>query len=89
MCKCAVTKLPYLLRYVPDQRKTQQMCDKAISKNGGTLFLTTTKIKKYVIKQLINNPHALEFVLEGYKTQKMCDKAFNKSLHAFFYILDQ
>ena len=26
----AVRKLPYLLRYVPDQYKTQQMCDNAI-----------------------------------------------------------
>ena len=35
MCKHVVKKLPYLLRYVPDQYKTQQMCDKAIlySKN--------------------------------------------------------
>ena len=33
MCKHAVKKLPYLLRYVP---KTQQMCDKAILENVGT-----------------------------------------------------
>ena len=30
-------KLPYLLRHVPDQYKTQQMCNKAILENGGTL----------------------------------------------------
>ena len=30
MCKHAVKKLPYLLRYVLDQYKSQQMCDKAI-----------------------------------------------------------
>ena len=35
MCKHAVKKLPYLLRYVPDWYKIQQMCDKAILKNGG------------------------------------------------------
>ena len=28
--------LPYLLRYVSDQYKTQEMCDKAILGNGGT-----------------------------------------------------
>ena len=28
--KHVVKKLPYLLRYVPDQYKTQQICDKAI-----------------------------------------------------------
>ena len=26
ICKHAVKKLPYLLRYVPDQHKTQQVC---------------------------------------------------------------
>ena len=31
MCKHAVKKLPFLLRYNPNQ----QMCDKAILKNGG------------------------------------------------------
>ena len=33
---------PYLLRYVPDQYKTQQMCDKVnleIIRNSGTLSL--------------------------------------------------
>ena len=37
MCKQVVKKLLYLIRYVPDQYKTQQMCDIAISENGGTL----------------------------------------------------
>ena len=44
-----------VLRYVPDQDKTQQMCDKAILENGGILMSVpdATKIKKFVIKQLI------------------------------------
>ena len=37
MCKNAVRKLPYVLRYVPNQYKTQQMYDKAILENGVTL----------------------------------------------------
>ena len=37
MCKHAVKKLTYLLRYVPDQYKTQQMHDKAIFENDGTI----------------------------------------------------
>ena len=37
MCKHEVKKLPYLLRYVPDQYKTQQTCDKADLENGGIL----------------------------------------------------
>ena len=37
MCKHAVKKLPCLLRYVLDQYKTQQMSDKAVLENVGTL----------------------------------------------------
>ena len=35
--KHVIRKLPYLYWYVPDQYKPQQMCDKAILENGGTL----------------------------------------------------
>ena len=37
MCKHAARKLPFLIRRIPDQYKTQHMCGKAISKNGGPL----------------------------------------------------
>ena len=37
MCKHAVRKLPFVIRYVPGRYKTQQMCDKGILENGGTL----------------------------------------------------
>ena len=46
MCKHVVKKLPYLIRYVPDQCKTQQMCDKAILENGGTLKSLSDLIQK-------------------------------------------
>ena len=35
MSKHAVTKLPFVIRYVPDQYKTQQMCDNVILENRG------------------------------------------------------
>ena len=37
MCKHAVRKLPFVIRYVPDRYNTQQMFHKAALKNGGTL----------------------------------------------------
>ena len=37
MCKNEVKKLPFVTRYVPDLYETQQTCDKAIQKYGGTL----------------------------------------------------
>ena len=54
MCKHAVKKLPYLLRYVPAQHKTQQMFDKAILENSGTVKYAPDYYK-CVIKQLIIN----------------------------------
>ena len=41
LCKHAVEKLPYLLRYVSDQCKGQKMCDKAVLENDGTLKSVT------------------------------------------------
>ena len=38
MCKTGVKKLPFVIRYVPDQYKTQHMFDKAALENGGTVF---------------------------------------------------
>ena len=37
MCKHAFKKLSFTIGYVPDQYKSQQMCDKAVLENGGTL----------------------------------------------------
>ena len=49
MCKHAVKKLPYLLRYVSDQYETQQICDKAILENGETLEYILGCFKSQVI----------------------------------------
>ena len=37
MCKQAIKKLVYLLGYVPDQCKTQEMCYKPILENAAIL----------------------------------------------------
>ena len=36
-CVRWVKELPVILRYISDQYKSQEMCDKAILENGGTL----------------------------------------------------
>ena len=54
MCRHAVKKLPYLLKYIIDTYETQQRCDKAILENAGTLKYVpdSTNIMKCVIKPL-------------------------------------
>ena len=66
MFKHAVKKLPYLLRCVPDQYKTHQMCDKAIVENGGTLKSVPdcNKNQEMCNKAVNNYPHALEYFPE-------------------------
>ena len=65
MFKHAVKKIPYLLRYVSDQYRTQQMCDKAIIENGGTLKCVPDWYKNQEMcnKAVDNYPHALEFLM--------------------------
>ena len=55
MCKNASKKLSFVIKYVPDQYKVKQMCDKVIIENGGMLgFIPDCyKDKKCVIKLLI------------------------------------
>ena len=53
MCNYAVKKLLYVMWFVPDWGKIQQMFD---IENGGTynLFLTATETNKCAIKLLTN-----------------------------------
>ena len=89
MCKPAVKKIPYLVRYiykVLDQFKTHKMCYKAILRNGGALKSVPDcyKNKKMCKKAFENYRHALEFVPECYKTHNMCGKAvdtYNSKCH--------
>ena len=37
MCKNAAKKLPFVIKYVPDQYKTQKICDKANLEYGEML----------------------------------------------------
>ena len=55
LCKNAVTRLQFPIKYVPDRYKTQQMCYKIIKRNGGILILllTTTRIKTCIMKLLM------------------------------------
>ena len=68
MCKYVVKKLPF-------QYKTQQMFDKAILENGGTLtyVLDCYKNQEMCNKGVDNYPYSLDYVPECYKTQKMGD----------------
>ena len=66
-----IKKIPFLIRYVPDQYKTQQMCDKALLENGETLKSGPDCYRNQEMcnKAIDNYPHALELIPKCYKTQ--------------------
>ena len=88
MCKHAVKKLPYLLRYVPYQYKTQ-LCDKDILENGERLKSVPDchKTQEMCNIAVDNYPHALEFLPECIMTQaqEICDKADDRCYCIWFY----
>ena len=45
MCNHAVKKLMFLIKYVPCEYKTQQMGNKAVAENGGTLTFVSDNYK--------------------------------------------
>lgn len=72
MCKHAVKKLPFVIRYVFDQYSTEQMCDKAILENGGKpqFVYGCYKYQQMCDKTVDNYPQTLKVVSDFYKTQK-------------------
>ena len=65
-------KLHYLLRYVFDQNKTQETCERVVLENGGTSKSVSYWYKNQWMsnKAFENYSHTLEFVPECYNTQK-------------------
>ena len=53
MFKNAAKKLLFAITYFSDWYKTQEMCNKIIEENVGTLNFITTRIKKCIMKLLI------------------------------------
>ena len=72
MCKYAVQKLSFAIRYVPYRYKTQQMCDNAmLIVLQYNFFQNVARLKKCVIK-LSTYYFAFYFIPDCYKTQEMC-----------------
>ena len=63
MWKHPVETLPFVIRYVADRYKTQEMCEN-ILENGGTLKSDSYKNKQMYSKAFDNSTHILEFVFD-------------------------
>ena len=68
VCKHAVKKLGFAIRYVSDRYKTQQICNEAIIENGGALESVPHQYKtQKMCDKAVDNVRALQFVPDYYK----------------------
>ena len=75
--KHAVKILPFVIKYVPDQYNTQEICDKAVDKYAHALEFVPDCIKTQKMSNKAANTYfsTVQFVPESYRTQEMYNKA--------------
>ena len=88
MCKNAFNKLPFVILYVLDQHKGQEMWNKFILENGGMLkvYFWLLQEWKKCDKSVSNYAHTLEFVPNSCKSEKMCNETVDTYPSAIQFI---
>ena len=76
MYKHTVKKLSFLIKYVPDRCKAQQLCDKVIIENDIMIMFMPDQYITQECDNVVNNyPDTLESVPDCFMTQKLCNNA--------------
>ena len=88
MYKNAFKKLPFVILYVLDQHKGQEMWNKFILENGGMLkvYFWLLQEWKKCDKSVSNYAHTLEFVPNSCKSEKMCNETVDTYPSAIQFI---
>ena len=91
MCKNAVEKFTFVIKYVPDQCKTKEIYEKVVIENCGMLGLITDcyKNQKMCDKAVGTYPTAMQLVSECYKSRKMCNKAVDTRTFIIYSVPDK
>ena len=69
-----VKKLLFVVKYVPDQYKTNEMCGKVIIQNSGMSEFFPDEDQEMADKAVDHYSHSLRFVADSYKTGIMYNK---------------
>ena len=90
MCDEAVDTYHSLIKYAPDQFKTQEMCDKAVFRCRFVFDSVPDQYKTQKIsdKMVSEDPFKLKYCHNRCKTQEMCHKAVDDFLPALKFDLD-
>ena len=79
MCKNAVKKLPFVIKYVSDRYQIKGMCNKVIVENGGMLEF----VPDWIVSTYLS---AIQFVPECKKSLEMCVKAVTTCFFVFDFV---
>ena len=89
MCDKAVDDYADVLDFVPDQYKTQEMCDKAVDDCHTLEFVSDQyRSSKMCDKIVSDNSFKLKYCNDRYKTQEICDKIVDDFLPALKFVSD-
>ena len=90
MCKNAIKKLVFIMKYVPDWYNTKEICDKVFWNDGILGFISDCyKNKKICGKAVDHYSSPMQFVPVQYKIHEMCDNAVDTYLCAFDSVPDR
>ena len=92
--------MPFVIRYFPDQYKTQDMCAKVIVKNGGMLmffpdcynnkkFCPWYKTQKMCVETVDTCPLLFDSVPDWYNSQERHDKVVSQDPFMLKYCLNR
>ena len=82
-------KTPYVLRYVPDYLKTQEICKEAVSNNPYALEHVPDHLKtQQMCKGVHFCPSLIGHVPDHFKTQEICNKAIDIDLYSLRFVPD-
>ena len=87
----AVRSDPEMLKLVPDQYKTQEMCNKAVRSQPEMLeFVPDQFVTQEMCNEAVrSDPWMLKHVPDQYKTQEMCNEAVEKRPRMLKLVPDQ
>ena len=91
MCSKVVRMDPWLLKYIPDHFKTQDMCYEAVEEDLSNLRYVSDhfKMQEMCVKTVCMEPLLLMYILDHLKTTGLCDKTVRDDPSPLQYILQR
>ena len=91
ICEKAVNRCFFVFDSIPDQHRTQEICDTIVYEDPSLIIYCCPdkyKTKRMFDSVVSEDPSLIVYCLGKYKTQGICDEAVNDSLSALKLVPD-